>query len=102
MTARENFKSILNQKLRVDKMISQKDFAKQLGIKPPSVIKWLDGTAVPDIDFYPSICKILNVTANQLFGIDDSSLISDEDFDLINKINQNPILKDIIINYRKD
>ena len=43
MDVRENIKVVLNQKIKIEKVISQKDLASAVGITAASITKWLNG-----------------------------------------------------------
>ena len=50
--------------------ISQQSLADQLHVTRNSVINWEAGKYRPDADLFPSLCRILGITLNDLFGID--------------------------------
>ena len=66
----ENISKILNIKLKQDKVITQVEFAKRLGVTPVAVNKWLNGGAIESSKI-PQICDVLEITPNQLFGVED-------------------------------
>ena len=53
--------------------LEQKALAKQLGVTPNAVSNWENGRGRPDIDLLPKLCEVLDITMNDLFGIDDSA-----------------------------
>jgi transcriptional regulator with XRE-family HTH domain len=66
----ENISKVLNRKLKEEKVISQVEFANRLGVTPVAVNKWLKGGAIESSKI-PMICEILNITPNELFGIEN-------------------------------
>lgn len=64
----ENVSKVLYKYLKEDKVISQVEFANKLGVTPVAVNKWLKGGAIESSKI-PMICDILNITPNELFGI---------------------------------
>jgi len=64
-----NLQEFLIKKLREEKVITQVALAEKLGISNIAINKWLNGGAI-DMDRIPTICEILNVTPNELFGYD--------------------------------
>ena len=47
---------------------SQKDLADACGIKAGAVSKWINGSQIPNVDLYDTICNFLGVSLDQLFG----------------------------------
>lgn len=65
----ENISKVLNKKIKEEKVVSQVDFAKKLNVTPVAVNKWLKGGAIESSKI-PTICEVLNITPNELFGIE--------------------------------
>lgn len=66
-----NLKSILKDNLIYYlniRNISQKELAERLGISSAAVSNWTTGKNTPDIENLVSICKILNISINDLLG----------------------------------
>lgn len=70
---RENVKRNMARFLN-EKGITQKDFAKKLGVSAPAVSNWLRGLNTPDIEMIAKICGVLDVSVNELFGLTKESL----------------------------
>ena len=62
-TISENMKN-----MRILRGYSIKDVADQLGCSPNSLSNWEKGKISPPVDYVEEMCKIYNVTANQLLG----------------------------------
>ena len=76
MKATERISSILRKYTKEKKQISQVELAKQMGVAPASVNKWvMEGTI--SLDRIPKLCEILKITPNELFGFKDP-LFNDE------------------------
>lgn len=73
--------------------MNQKDLADRLGIGATTVSGWERGAYTPDIDTLFTICRLLGVTLNDMFGIDE---LSDA-----NALTVTGIERDIILAYRK-
>ena len=58
--------------LRRAKGISQEALAEQLGISRQAVSKWETGTAKPELDNILALCRILEVSPNELLGVPTS------------------------------
>lgn len=77
------------KKFREAKKLSQKDFAKKIGVSNSRVSNWEQGVNRPDVDLLVNICKVLNVSPSELldFRLDTDELTHHE--------------RQLIINYRK-
>ena len=49
--------------------ISQKELAEKLGINPSTVSKYMRLDKFPSIDTFANICEILDVSADEILGI---------------------------------
>ena len=90
----ENISKVLNKKIKEEKIISQVEFAKRLGVSAVAVNKWLKGGAIESSKI-PQICEILEITPNELFGVEDNSEI-DEALKLYEAYKRNPQFQDAI------
>ena len=50
--------------------ISQKELAEKLGVNPSTVSKYMRLDKFPSIDTFANICKILDVSADDILGLD--------------------------------
>lgn len=50
--------------------ISQKELAEKLGINPSTVSKYMRLDKYPSLDTFANICEILDVSADDILGID--------------------------------
>ena len=48
--------------------ITQSDLAEKLGITDRAISKWENGICMPDAGTIPELCKLLNITINDLFS----------------------------------
>ncbi|MGL5330589.1 MAG: helix-turn-helix domain-containing protein [Peptostreptococcaceae bacterium] len=53
--------------------LKQLELAEKLHVTNPTVCNWENGNRFPDEDSLVSICKVLNVSMNQLMGMDEQS-----------------------------
>jgi len=65
----EYFTKFLKQKLQEEKVITQVELAKKMGITVGAITKWLNGGLI-DITKIPLLCECLKCTPNELFGIE--------------------------------
>ncbi len=49
--------------------ISQKELAKRLGINPSTVSKYMRLDKYPSLDTFANICEILDVSADDILGL---------------------------------
>lgn len=57
------------QYYRKKRKLTQKELARQLGVNNSAVSNWETGANSIDIDTLFRVCKILGVTANDMYGI---------------------------------
>ena len=55
---------------RKEKQITQEQLAERLGVTNKSVSKWENGNCLPNSSLYEPLCKILNISINELFAGD--------------------------------
>lgn len=60
------------------KNITQSDLASILGITDRAISKWENGICMPDVGTIPKICKILDITVNDLFS---GEIVKMKDYD---------------------
>lgn len=85
-----NPKKILAENLiyyRKKSNISQKDFARLLGVIPSRISNWETGINSPSIDMLPAICSILHISVDDLYGItsEEGFSLSHEEREVIEK-----------------
>ena len=75
--------------------LTQKELADKLGISDKTVSKWETGKGMPDISSIPELCKILNVSINELLLGEE---ISQED---LSKKTEENIMSLLNINHKQ-
>ena len=68
MAGSDNIREFLITKIKVEKKITQTQLALELGISNAAVSKWLNGLSNASLDQIIPICKIFDVTPNDLFN----------------------------------
>jgi transcriptional regulator with XRE-family HTH domain len=58
---------------RVRAGLTQRELGEMLGVKNNSVSNWESAINAPDIDTLLEICDILNVTINEMYGVEEKS-----------------------------
>lgn len=64
---------------RKDKKLTQEQLAEKLGISINAISKWERGLNLPDVSLMKQLCKILDITLNELF--EGKKLTNNEMFD---------------------
>jgi transcriptional regulator with XRE-family HTH domain len=58
------------KQFRKENNLTQDSLAKMLFVSKQAVSKWENDRGMPDVSLYPELAKILNVTVDELMGID--------------------------------
>ena len=56
------------QEKRKERNLTQSDLAEKLNITDRAISKWENGNCLPDAGTMPELCKILNISINDLFS----------------------------------
>lgn len=92
-------------KKRKDRKLTQEQLAEKLNISKNAVSKWERGLNLPDVSIMQDLCKILNITLNELFigeKISDDKYKEVADKNLLNALeNSSFTLKEKIDFYKK-
>ncbi len=56
---------------RLNKNLTQKELAEQLGVTQDSISLWEKGKRIPDTQYILSMCKIFEISADYFLGLDD-------------------------------
>lgn len=70
-------------KCRKDKQLTQEQLAEMLNVTNKSISKWENGVCLPEASIYEPLCKILDITINELFA---GQKIVDEDYKKIAEV----------------
>ncbi len=74
----ENFgKKILS--IRQNANLTQEELALRMGVTPQAISKWERGQGLPDISILSDLCRLLNVSADLLLGLDYKNFTEDND-----------------------
>ena len=57
------------RKVRKEKNLTQEELAEQLYVTSQAVSKWENETGLPDISQIVPLCRVLEISADELFGI---------------------------------
>ena len=50
-------------------VLSKSEIAKRLGVHPSTISKYLHAGKFPDIDTFANLCKILDVSSDEILGL---------------------------------
>ena len=77
--------------------MTQEEFASRLGVTPQAVSKWERGNGLPDISLIEGICKVLNISANHLLGIEENKVVENGNAIAEQEIRNNMIAEPLLI-----
>lgn len=86
-----NFSSRLSM-FRQNKNMTQEELAGRMGVTPQALSKWERGHSLPDILLLKELCRILEISADDLLGIENRK-ITENGNDLAQKRNLAQITK---------
>lgn len=92
MTVREHIAGVLNQRIKIDKVINQVGVANALGISEAAVSNMIK-TGKVDLDNILKLCEAIDVTPNELLGYSENS----NDRELLDILNKDPELKKFVL-----
>ena len=73
------------------KHLSQKEFSKRIGVSNTRVSNWEAGVNRPDADLIADICRVLNISADELLDIHlDREQLTAEEEQIILRYRQKP------------
>ena len=79
------------RKFRERQGLSQKEFAKLIGVNNARVSNWEQGLNRPDVDILASICNVLRVDPNELLDIRlNKDGLSEEEKQIISQYRKKP------------
>ena len=79
------------RKFRERQGLSQKEFAKLIGVSNARVSNWEQGLNRPDVDIFASICNVLRVDPNELLDIRlNKDGLSEEEKQIISQYRKKP------------
>lgn len=72
-----------------ERNITQKELATKLGVVQSAVTNWIKKDNAPDIEMVAKICDVLQITLNDLYGINNSDY-SEIEKRIIHQYRNNP------------
>lgn len=59
------------KELRQQEHLTQAQLAERLGVTQDSISLWETGKRIPDTQYLPALCRIFQVSADYLLGLED-------------------------------
>ena len=85
---------------RQNKQMTQEEFASRLGVTPQAVSRWERGNGLPDISLVEGICKVLDISANTLLGIEGmGKVIENQNVQMEQEIKNNMFAEPLVIEF---
>ena len=92
MTVREHIANVLNQRIKIDKVINQVGVANLLGVSEAAVSNMIK-TGKVDLDNILKLCEAIDVTPNELLGYTNDT----SDRELLDILNNDSELKKFVL-----
>lgn len=77
-------------------------FGKLFNVTRPTVKRWIDCDCVPELELFPAICELLNITIYEFIGVEDSNKLTEVEFEIIESYHNNENFRVLIDRYRSD
>ena len=82
--------------------IKMTEFGRMLGVTRPAVKFWLEGRNIPDLELFPYICELLNITIYEFIGVEDPYKLNETQLEIIESYENNVNFRNLIDRYRSD
>ena len=68
---KKHISNLIYQKVIVEKVITQAELSRRLGISKPAIGKWINDSVCPESSRVPELCEIFGITLYDFFGIEN-------------------------------
>ena len=75
--------------LRQANNLTQEELALRLGVTPQALSKWERGQSLPDLPIFADLCRVLNVSADVLLGLERNYITENNDLERREEIFNN-------------
>ena len=82
--------------------IKMTEFGRMLGVTRPAVKFWLEGRNIPDLELFPTICEILNISIYEFIGAKDPYKLNETQLEIVESYENNINFRTLIDRYRSD
>ena len=79
MDTKRSIRQIIYKRVIIDKVIDQTTLANKLGLTKQTINRWVNKNtpdAIPTTEMVPEVCKLLNISLNQFYGLEEKELTS--------------------------
>ncbi|MCM1184291.1 MAG: FHIPEP family type III secretion protein [Roseburia sp.] len=84
---------------RQNQRMTQEDFASRLGVTPQAVSKWERGSGLPDVALLGDICRLLQISADTLLGVQLSPIMENNSPVLEREIRSCMIAEPLVLEF---
>lgn len=77
-------------------------FGKIFNVTRPTVKRWIDCDCAPELELFPSICELLNITIYEFIGVEDPNKLTEDQFLILEAYTNNVNFRNLIDRYRSD
>lgn len=94
----KHIKNYLNKNPKV----SKSEFGKLFNVSHTTVNRWINELCVPELELFPAICDLLNITIYEFIGVEDPNKLTKVEFEIIESYHNNENFRVLIDRYRSD
>lgn len=94
---KKHISNLIYQKVIVEKVITQAELSRRLGISKPAIGKWINEGVCPESSRVPELCEIFGITLYDFFGIENTDANKSNEY--LITIEKHPELKAILDKY---
>lgn len=85
-----------------DNKIKRTHFGTSLGVTLTTVNRWLDGVCIPEIELFPKICEMLDITIYDFIGIENPNALTPDEKNLLTQYSSDISFRTLIDRYRSE
>ncbi|MBQ3253245.1 MAG: helix-turn-helix transcriptional regulator [Acholeplasmatales bacterium] len=94
---KKHISNLIYQKVIIEKVVSQAELSRRLGVSKPAIGKWINNGVCPEASRVPELCEIFGITIYEFFGIENIEANRNNNY--IDAIEKHPELKAILDKY---
>ena len=86
LSKNQNVKSSISKHIKnylLNNNISKLQFGKIFNVSHTTVNRWLSEYCVPELELFPAICDLLNITIYEFIGVEDPNKLTETEFEII-------------------
>lgn len=105
LSKNQNVKSSISKHIKnylLNNNISKLQFGKIFNVSHTTVNRWLSEYCVPELELFPAICDLLNITIYEFIGVEDPNKLTETEFEIIESYHNNENFRQLIDRYRSD